>query len=1140
MNQRCLAPEKYSFMIALICVLLSPLVMSEISDCKFGGEECLCEYDLIRCLSPQSEQSDLPVEFSQLPLDALYIVDYQNKNMKRIRKNSSLSRQGLRLEKLILSDNNIEIIEQEAFAYTYVEKMILSSNDLKSLEFLIDSLYELKELDLSNNQLEILKSEWFEGKTELEVLDMRFNSLVSIEGGVFCNLPKLDSFSLEDNKQLETIESGAFCEIVFDTLDLSQKRLANLDFLIGSLCLIQTLNLENNSVEYLRKQWFECKSRLSTLKLNHNRLTSVEGSVFTELTMLSILELKYNQIHTIESSAFTYLDSLITFDISDNLIKEIRPYAFNNLTSLESITSLTNQFIQVINPYSFVGLTALKQLSFEANILTSLSGEIFVGLDSLTELNFRDNYLLTIESGVFDDVPNLEYLYLSLNDLNKIDQGYFSSLKRLTNLMLDQNRIEVIEPYSFVSQRESLKSLNISYNKLGQVKKSHFSDLRVLLVLDLSNNQISSIEQGSFENAISLVELRLDHNCIYNVHQDLFKYLDQLQSLSMSNNVLIKLDSSVFRHNLSRLINLNLRLNQIGSLPDFIFKNLKNLNTLDLSNNRLKSLSSPQVFQGLGSLKYLYLSNNFIESITIQPIQRTLVSLRLESNWLDEFELDEEITYLSVINLSSNRKLNNAGRLMSSLEKCQTCEFEFKFRNMSTHFIYDFVLYLSKFPPLVSKILSLDLSYNDLSLLFDLIPFSSMSSSLTELYLKNTNINCSISFLDDLASLKVLDLSEHQITLNPKYFFERPFTALYLSNMGIRNIKNELNLANIYYLEELDLSRNLIEIIEDNIIDLKKVNLSYNRIFSIEEISFHGLWLDLSHNLFKSFKIYNEKDTDLFMDNNMLQYFINGEKKFVLGDLNLDENRLDYIDFASALSLSMKRNNLTSIKRTDSSVCNLRELICSSNQIVVIENESFYYCKDLQKLDLSNNLIKSVTNHTFVGLVSLEYLNLSSNLIELIQRGVFDQSNLLTSLDLNSNKIKCIMDKSFSSLIYLEILYLDSLQMETLSNLTFDGLESVKFLKLNSIQFDLVQNIETVKKLSKEYKSKNERFTWYPSTSIEFNVTVFDARYCSMVIYFARNNILINLLADLDQSNFLSNCRSFTLIDLKYSKYGFE
>ena len=145
---------------------------------------------------------------------------------------------------------------------------------------------------------------------------------------------------------------------------------------------------------------------------------------------------------------------------------------------------------------------------------------------------------------------------------------------------------------------------------------------------------------------------------------------------------------------------------------------------------------------------------------------------------------------------------------------------------------------------------------------------------------------------------------------------------------------------------------------------------------------------------------------------------------------------------------------------------------------------------------------------------------------------------LITELKI---EIKSIMEKSFDNLIYLEKLYMDCLQMETISSQTLDGLKAVKFVKMSPVQFESVANIKImISQLAKEYKSRNERYTFYPSTSIEFKQSLIDARHCSMVIYFARHNILINLLMDSDQVKLVSTCKSFSLHELDYSLFGFN
>lgn len=1011
----------------------------------------------ITCKESRLDQTKLPAEFGLLRLDYKYTIAYQNKNIARIEKNSSLSRAGLQLDSLDLSVNNIEAIEQGAFDQVIIKSFNLYNNSLRSLDFIV------------------------------------------------------------------------------------------------SICDLEQLIVDYNKIEYLDIKWFKCKANLTKLNMKSNNIKVIESRTFSSLAKLSTLDLDSNQLEIIESETFTNLTKLTVLKICFSGLREIKPYAFNNLSSLVSIPCLDYCLIETVHPFSFVGLSKLGALNFEGNQLTRLFKDSFVKLTSITELNFNNNLLGQIEPGVFNKMSKLEKLYLYRNYLTKVDNELLSSLKMLTILRIDQNKIETIDLDSFKDQTKSLQKLNMSCNKLGQVKKGHFSRLETLTDLDLSNNQISSIEPGSFENNINLVTLKLSQNCIFTIDRYLFKNVKSLTYLDMSYNVIFKLDILVFV-NLSLLTDLSLSYNQIESLPDYMFKSLTSLKLLDLSNNRLRQLSSPRIYQGLDYLQTLFLSNNLIDTISFDSMsyfKKTVEILYLDSNRLDALDSgNDTFIALRILDFSSNRQLNNASRLMSILEKCQRCKYQLRLRNMSTSFIKGFVQHLNKLS-LVKQIDSLDLSFNDLGSFFQSIPFEAMNSTLSELYLKSTNISDSfLPVLSKLYAVRYLDMSDNQLTLSKDYFQSLDIRKLFLSNTGITEFASQLGFNSLRYSTEIDLSHNSIEILRQQdfgfFLNLEKLNLSYNRILFIEDSTFYVRGsnfkvLDLSNNLLTSFTIslfkrINNIDIliliDLHLYNNKLTSY-SFEK--VRDHLNLQQNYLQ--EFSSqAPFLNLDRNNITVIKSVDAAS---KELSLSNNQILEIRDGLFIKCKYLYNIDLSLNAISILSANTFTGLLSLQYLNLSSNYIEFIDQKVFWQTNKLVQLDLNNNKIKAIMDKSFFYSSFLQKLYVDSLQMENVTNSTFEGLESIVFLTMSHVQFESVQNIKTMtKSFLKKSKSSNQRFTWYSSTNIEFEQSLMDTRYCSIVLYLARNNILINLVTNDDAVQFHTLCSIFSFHDLDYSIYG--
>lgn len=970
---------------------------------------------------------------------------------------------------------------------------------------------------------------------------------------------QLNSLDLSSNR-IGIIDKGAFDKTLIRQLILTNNSLKSLDFMIP-LCDLEFLEVNYNEVDYLCVEWFKCKTKFKNIWMIGNRIRVIVSRLFYGFPQLSSIDLSDNPIETIESEAFSNLFKLTNLTTFSYVLKEIHSYAFCNLTSLSELLYLNYQPIKILPPYSFVGLDRLESFNLDGNRLTSLSRDTFDRMNSLTELDIQNNVLKQLDEGVFNHMPNLDTLILSENFLTKIEHGYFFNLKKMSKLYLYKNQITGIEPNSFAYQTECLEIVDFRDNKLGFIKKYYFYGLRALHVLYLSHNQISFIEPGSLDTTISLETLYLDNNCIFSIHRDLFRNLARLSELTMSKNVIFKLDSMTFQ-NLSGLNHLNLAFNQLVSLPENIFKDLSKMNSLDLSKNRLEAITSPRVFIGLNSLKTLNISNNFILTLSLEalsPIKNNLLTLSVDSNRLVNIQEASGIfRALKVINFSynNNPNLNKAIGLMVILEKCISCEYEFYFRSMSTSFIKDLIQYLSSSPFLITQIKTLDLSYNDIGPFLSLIPFAAMNSKLTKLLLTSSKINSSVYFLKVLKNIQEIDLSDNPVIVND-YLSKPSITTLHLSNTGIQNIRDQLNTPSMGSLSDIDLSRNSIEVVRTADFGfnykLSKLNLSNNQIFFIEDSSLilkRLKVLDLDNNLLTSFSDYLFLDQDqiilntLKIVNNKLTSFTYTKS---VEHLDLQENYLDsmvYTESNSLISLNMDRNNITTIKRI-TSIEKFIELSLSNNHIADIEDGEegvFSKCFRLAKIDLSINLINKISTNTFKGPVSLEYINLSTNSIEYIYQEVFWDLKKLRTLDLNYNRIKYIMDSSFNRISdFFVKLHMNSLEMTNLTNGTFEGLKSIKFLTMTWSQFESVANFKVmIGSLSKKFISQNERYTWYTATNIEFKQSTMDSRYCSMVLFFAKNSILINLVYDSDLKSFVSFCKGFSFEDLEYYKFGFE
>ena len=123
-----------------------------------------------------------------------------------------------------------------------------------------------------------------------------------------------------------------------------------------------------------------------------------------------------------------------------------------------------------------------------------------------------------------------------------------------------------------------------------------------------------------------------------------------------------------------------------------------------------------------------------------------------------------------------------------------------------------------------------------------------------------------------------------------------------------------------------------------------------------------------------------------------------------------------------------------------------------------IENNALIGFMKLETLNLKNNKITSLKSNMFnQDLKMLSLLDLSSNQIELIEKDTFKYLTKLVTLHLNKNKIQQLDSYLFQGLINLNALYLSSNKIKEIKSNTFSQLPNLKYLLLNINKIQLIQ-----------------------------------------------------------------------------------
>ena len=213
-----------------------------------------------------------------------------------------------------------------------------------------------------------LTNDSFRNVPRLQVLDLGYNSLVTLSADVFHGLNNLTSLILKKTSLLE----------------LSDVNLSHLSHLIS-------LDLSDNALSSVPTQALQYSSTLETLDLSSNSLQTVSNHSLSTLTNLQNLYLRGNSLSSLEPAAFDGLQKPVTLDLSFNQLqlsyKSYPPAVFSPLAALESlfINGNDDRSVGDCPLHVFDPLRSLKTLSIDT-FSEHRFGAAFTSLTNLRSL----------------------------------------------------------------------------------------------------------------------------------------------------------------------------------------------------------------------------------------------------------------------------------------------------------------------------------------------------------------------------------------------------------------------------------------------------------------------------------------------------------------------------------------------------------------------------------------------------------------------------------------------------------------------------------------------------------------------------------------------------------------------------------
>ncbi|XP_043934872.1 toll-like receptor 7 [Protopterus annectens] len=719
-------------------------------------------------------------------------------------------------------------------------------------------------------------------------------------------------------------------------------------------------------------------------------------------------------------------------DCSSRALTQIPKIKSTNVTTLR----LSGNLISLVTTDSFSDVLNLEVLDISYNCLPGKMnygpqnlctfvvepGALFI-LKKLTHLSLAGNSLMNIPKLP----PAIVQLNIEKNNIISLTYQNFAGLMSLKSLYVDKNCF-YLNPCgtTFTITNKTFKdtqleNLTLAFNNLTEVP---INLPQTLKYLDLSENKISQVKASDFKNVGNLETLILQWNCQRCDHA-------AQPCFPCPNNASIKLDPLAFR-DLHNLTTLNLRGNSLTELNDNLFKPFDNLLYLDLSDNLLAyAITNATFFSKLPKLETLNLIYNYeplktFANLTLSPSMKKMKSLKrflingyffhtLEETGiapllsLSKLEiLDFRTNFIKYANLSMFSRLRKAsyiGISGNSLTFQEPCHKQNEHNLQCRHCVGSFqssISHLQEGHPsdiewnaerwrkyTFQQQVSSNGHHKICQKIYDL-----SFNNIIEIYaddlqgLQNVNcLNLSYNYISQalngsqflgLTSLKLLDLSYNRIDLYfPSAFQEIPqLEVLYLNNnpyhFNLKGMGHRFDfLSRLHSLHTLSLAYNEIGIRIST--ELKSESLN--------TLIFAGNRLDMMwHN----------------PQNKYLHFFTN---LINLTNLDISENNLRYISEEVFLCLPQTLKNLNA----------------SNNQLEYFPWENISHLQNLQSLDLSKNSLKMLPKKEIMFGENLYLMNLSSNSIMCLNISFFSRAASLRILILSSNQIKIIDENSFPS-----------------------------------------------------------------------------------------------------------------------------
>lgn len=415
-----------------------------------------------------------------------------------------------------LSNNKLKNLDPETFA-TNKKLLLLTLSNNPSLKFPAAGSVEyflnassVQELDVSYCNMQYITANTFKNMPGLMYLNVAGNKLSDVDPETFKKLLDLEELDLSDNN-IKSLPDDIFSENTeLATLHILKNPI---DTVYGlQISDLLTLNAGQTNIKFVGPSMFNGMTYIANLNLSGNSIEKIHNQAFHKLVELNYLDLSFNNLDFISSILIKENIELDIFKISNNpRLKHLPTEGFECSADQFNIYlfDASNCGLEEIFDNSLKTFTALSVINLSDNKIKTISNKVFSISPKLVEVNLAYNLLTTLDAKVFENNNELGKLNLQGNPLTVLSAEVFSHTPLMT--WLDMSRAELTYLWkSGKNHTETLLSnltfLNVSHNRINEIKQSELDKLNKLRTLDISYNPLAC--SRDFENLMNWLSTR--------------------------------------------------------------------------------------------------------------------------------------------------------------------------------------------------------------------------------------------------------------------------------------------------------------------------------------------------------------------------------------------------------------------------------------------------------------------------------------------------------------------------------------------------------------------------------------------------------------------------------------------------------